>query len=65
MNQKHEQNIYHANVNVNLIVKIVIQIKSVITINVGVSAKIRKNIMCAKKITFGILLLIHAKMENI
>ena len=31
MNKKHYQNIYHANVNVNLIVENVIQIKSEIT----------------------------------
>ena len=34
----------------------VIQIKSGITINVGASLKILKNIMCVKKIIFGILL---------
>ena len=40
MNQKHQQNIYHANVNINSIVQNVIQIKSGITISAGVSAKI-------------------------
>ena len=39
MNQKHLQNIYHANVNVNLMVENLIQIESGITINVNVSVK--------------------------
>ena len=39
MNQKFEQNIYHANVNVNLMEENVIQIKSGITINVDASVK--------------------------
>ena len=55
MNQKHQQNMYNAYVNVNLRVENVIQIKRGIIINVNVSAKIRKNILCAEKITFGIL----------
>ena len=42
-------NIYHAGVNVNSIIKNVTQIKNVMTINVAVSVKIQKNIMCAKK----------------
>ena len=50
------------NVNVNLIEKIVIQINGGIMINVDVSAK---NVMCVKKITFGILLQVTVKMENI
>ena len=51
--------------NVNLIVKNVIQTKSEITINVGESAKMRKNTVCAKKITFGILLHALVKMSFI
>ena len=43
---------YHGNVNVNLIVENVIQIKSRITIIVDVSVK---NIIYVKKIIFGIL----------
>ena len=39
---------YHSNVNVSFMVKRVIQIKSGITINVGVSVKIQKNIMRVK-----------------
>ena len=53
---------YHANVNVSLIVEIVVQIKSGIRINVNVSAK---NIIYIKKIIFGILLHVVAKIVNI
>ena len=56
---------YHANANVNLMVENLIQIISGITINVDVSVKIQKNIMCAIKIIFGILILVVAKMVNI
>ena len=52
----------HANANVNLMVESVIQIKNEITINVHVSAK---NIILVKKIIFGILLHVVAKMVNI
>ena len=62
MNRKHWQNIYHANVNVNLMEQNAIQIKSEITINVVVSAK---NFISVKKIVFGILLHIVPKMVNI
>ena len=40
MNQKHYQSIYYANVNVNLMVENVIQIKSEKTMNVDASVKI-------------------------
>ena len=43
MNQKHQKNIYHPNVNVTVMVKNVIQIKIGITINVHVNASLRKN----------------------
>ena len=43
----------------------VTQIKSGITIIVGVSTKIQKNIMYLKKIVFGILQHVVAKMVNI
>ena len=43
----------------------IIQIKSGITINVDVSVEIRKNIICAKKIIFRILLHVVAKIVNI
>ena len=47
--KKHWEKIYNANVNVSLIVKNVTRIESGITISVGVSVKIQKNIVCAKK----------------
>ena len=53
---------YHANVNVNLMVGSVIQIKSRITTNTNASGK---NIKYAKKIIFRILLLLLAKTFNI
>ena len=63
MNQKHQQSIYHANVNLNLIVvEILIQIENGTMINVNVS---ERNIMCTKKIIFGILLHAVATMINI
>ena len=62
MNQKHQQSIYHANVNVNLMEENVIQINGGIMINVDVSVK---NIMYVKKIMFGILLHVIVKMETI
>ena len=52
-------------INVNVMVKNVTRIKIGITINVGASAKIRKNIMRLKKIIFGILLHIVLKKVNI
>ena len=55
---------YHANVNVNLIVENVANIKSVITINVGVSVKIQQNIMFTKNTILRILLRVVVKMEN-
>ena len=36
--KKHQQNMYHANIIVNLVVETVIQIKTGIMINVGASA---------------------------
>ena len=51
---------YHANVNVNLMVESVIQIKSRITTNAS-----GKNIRYAKKIIFRILLHLLAKTFNI
>ena len=63
MNQEHQQNIYHASVNVSFLVEDVTWIKSGITISVGLSAKIQKNIS-AKKVLFGILQHVAAKMVN-
>ena len=56
---------YHGNVNINLKAENVIQIKSGTTINVDVSAKIQENIICAKKIIFGIHVHVLVKMINI
>ena len=50
--------------NINLMVENVVQIKIGITINICVSAKIQKNIICAKRIIFGVLLHPVAKMVN-
>ena len=52
----------NGNLNLNLVVENVIKIKSQIMINVDVSAKIIKYV---KKIIFGILLHVVAKIENI
>ena len=61
MNQKHKQNIYYVNVNVNLMEESVIQIKSGIKINVDASVK---NIH-VKNIIFGTLLHVVTKIVNI
>ena len=55
---------YHGNVNASLMADNVTRIKSGITINVSVSAKIKKNIMYTKKIIFGILLQEVVEMVN-
>ena len=52
MNQRFKQNIYHANVNINLMVESVTEIKSGITINVDASVK--THLIC-KRIIFGLL----------
>ena len=49
MSQKYLQITYHANLNVNLTVKNLIQIKSGITINVDGSVKIKKKHRICKK----------------
>ena len=53
---------HRVNVNVNLMIESVIQIKSGIMINVDASPK---NIIHVKKVIFGILLHAVAKMVNI
>ena len=45
-----KKRIYHVDVYVNLMADIVIQLKSGITINVGVSVKIEKHIACVKRL---------------
>ena len=62
MNQKHEQSIYHTNVNVDLMEENVIQTNGGISINATVSVK---NVIYVKKIIFQILLHVVVKVENI
>ena len=59
MNQKHQQSIFHANLNVNLMELYVIQIDCGITINVDMSVN---KFMYVKKIMFGILLHVIVKI---
>ena len=56
---------YQANVNVNLMVENVIQIKSGIMINVDVSIKIQKKYCVCKNIKFTVLRHVVVKMVNI
>ena len=65
MDQKQQQNIYHVNLNANLMVGNIIQIRSGTAINANENEKIQKNIMLTKKIIFGILINAVAKMVNI
>ena len=65
MIKKQEQNIFYANVNVNLMVENVIQVKIGITINAIEGVKIQENIMYGKKIIFGILIHVLVKIVNI
>ena len=55
---------HHAHVNVSMIAENVIEIKSGITINVGVNVKIQQKIMCGKEIIFGILPHVLVNMVN-
>ena len=57
------RNLYHANADVNLMVENKTQIKT--GIRIDASVKNQKNIISAKKIIFGILLNVVAKMSNI
>ena len=59
---KHQQNIFHAIVNVNSIVQYVIQIKNGKMIYANARAKI---IVSAKNITFGILVHVFLKIVSI
>ena len=65
MDQKQQQNIYHVNLNANLMVGNIIQIRSGTAINADENEKIQKNIMRTKKIIFGILINAVAEMVNI
>ena len=62
--QKQQKNIYHENLNANLMVGNVIQIRSGTAINADENEKIQKNVMRTKKIIFGILINAVAKMVN-
>ena len=62
MNPKHEQIIYHANINVTLMEENVIQVNGGITSNADVSLK---DVIYVKNIIFGILLHLIVKMVNI
>ena len=59
---KHQQRIYHVNVNVNLMEENVIQINGGIMIKMDVRVK---NVVYMKKTISGILLHVVVKMENI
>ena len=48
MNQKHLQNIHHVNVNVNLMLENITQIKNGLMINLDVGARIQENTIYAK-----------------
>ena len=54
--ETNNKSMYLVNINVNLMLENVIQIKSGITINVDVSKKSSKNFISVKKIIFRILL---------
>ena len=55
----------YTDVNVNLAIENVTQIKIGIMINVDVSANIQKNMMYVKKIIYGILAHLFMKLLNI
>ena len=56
---------YHANLNVNLIVENVTQIKIwIIIVNVSASIKVKKKTVYAKKIMLGILVQVAVKKAN-
>ena len=42
LNQKNSQSMYHANVNINLIIENLTQIRSIIAINIDLNAKIQE-----------------------
>ena len=65
MSRKYQQNIYHENINETFTVEDVSRFKSGIKINIGMSAKIQKNITHVKKMIFGIPLHAVVKVLNI
>ena len=64
MNEKHQQDIYNADINVNLMEENVIQIKGGSTTKVDLSAKAQENIICAIKMIFGVQVHVLVKMVN-
>ena len=56
---------YHRSGNVTLMAENVTRSRSEITVSVSMKAKILKNMIWAKKIIFGTLLHLAAKMWNI
>ena len=64
MNEKHQQDIYNADINVNLMEENVIQIKGGSTTKVDVSAKVQENIICAIKMIFVVQVHVLVKMAN-
>ena len=64
MNLKNLQIIYYVNVNINLMLENVTQIKTRVTIIIDMSAKILVN-MCVKKGIFGILVQVPLTMVHI
>ena len=64
MNENHQQNIYNADINVNLMEENVIQIKGGSTTKVDVSAKVQENIICAIKMIFVVQVHVLVKMAN-
>ena len=64
MNEKHQQNIYNADINVNLMEENVIQIKGGSTTKADVSAKVQENIICAIKMIFVVQVHVLVKMAN-
>ena len=64
MNEKHQHNIYNADINVNLMEENVIQIKYGSTTKVDVSAKVQENIICAIKMIFVVQIHVLVKMVN-
>lgn len=65
MNQKHSQNIFHANVKMNLMVENIIQNKNGIMISVFMNVEKQENTGYSKMIISGILAYVLAKVRSI
>ena len=55
---------HHGNININLMVENVTQIKSGIMVSVGVNVRIHKSIICVKNIILEMLLHVPVKMVD-